>query len=390
MGINKKKRYIDIDVESKAKERIRYLYETFDNVAVSFSAGKDSTAMLLLTIEVAQELGKLPVRVIFFDEEAIHPPTIEYAQRVSNRPDVDFEWYCLPFKHRNACSNDSPFWYCWDPEKVNLWVRDMPSQGIHQHDCFSIGDTFVDFSDKLMKFSNFVLLQGIRTQESMRRFRAVAKKKNENYIIRKSKGVIYAYPVYDMSSEDVWRVVANRSEDYNRTYDYFNRTSLYNRLLHQRVCPPYGEEPLRGLWIYAECFPELWHKMIYRVPGAATAARYGNTELYSRAEKPEGITYRQYIESILMTYSGDHRTFVTKNINAIMEQHGKKTPDPIPDERPHPLTGVSWAFLAKAATRGDFKGRVGQLSAMEAESECERLGITQEQAQKLYGRKGSK
>ena len=84
-----KKKYIDQNVYEKALERIEYLYEVFDDVVVSFSGGKDSTAMLLCAIEVAEKIGRLPVKAVFYDEEAIHPPTIEYVERVRNDPKVD-------------------------------------------------------------------------------------------------------------------------------------------------------------------------------------------------------------------------------------------------------------------------------------------------------------
>ncbi|UPR37639.1 phosphoadenosine phosphosulfate reductase family protein [Vibrio parahaemolyticus] len=367
MAMHRKKEFIEVDVETKAKERIRYLYETFGDVAVSFSGGKDSNALLELVLEVAHELNRVPVRAVFFDEEAIHPPTIEFVHRVAERDDVDLEWYCLEFKHRNACSNDEPFWHCWDKRYEHLWVRDMPVGAITEHSAFKFGDTVPEFCDKLFEYSDTVLVLGIRTQESIRRLRAVLKKKNENYIIRRKRGSMTAYPIYDMSSNDVWRVIANRNADYNKTYDIFNRTRLHDKLLHQRVCPPYGEEPLRGLDLYAECFPELWHKMINRVPGAATAARYGNTELYSRAKKPDNWTYRQYVENVIQTYKGKYREQVVDNLNSMMRYHAKRTADPIPEEDTHPLTGLSYKFLAKAATRGDFKGRVKQMLVDQAE-----------------------
>ena len=124
------KEFQEQNVYDAAKERIRYLYQRFDHVVVSFSGGKDSTALLNVTIEVARELGRLPVRTVFFDEEAIHPPTIEYVERTRQRPEVEMEWYCLEFKHRNACSNEEPFWYCWDSEKQDLWVRPIPENVI--------------------------------------------------------------------------------------------------------------------------------------------------------------------------------------------------------------------------------------------------------------------
>ena len=86
---------VDLDVWTLTLQRIREVYSMFDKVVVSFSGGKDSTVCLNATLHVARELGRLPVRAIFWDEEAIHPPTIEYVRRVYNNPEVHLDWYLL-------------------------------------------------------------------------------------------------------------------------------------------------------------------------------------------------------------------------------------------------------------------------------------------------------
>ena len=85
-----KKKTVDQDVYTAALERFHTLFDRFDKVVVSFSGGKDSTACLNLALEVARERGALPLDVYFWDEEAIHPETIEYVQRVAALPDVRF------------------------------------------------------------------------------------------------------------------------------------------------------------------------------------------------------------------------------------------------------------------------------------------------------------
>lgn len=386
----RKKRYIEANVYEKALERIEYLYANFDDVVVSFSGGKDSTALLLCCIDVATKLGRLPVRAVFYDEEAIHPTTIEYVDRVRQDPRVALEWYCIPIKHRNACSNESPFWYCWDPDKRDLWVRDMPAHAITTHPVFQMGMSMQEFGIEQFRRTGVVCVQGIRTEESIRRYRAVAMKQDENFIAKPAPATFFAYPIYDMSSKDVWKLVQMKDADYNRTYDIFNRTEMHEHFLTQRVCPPYGEEPLRGLWVYAECFPELWHKMIARVPGAATAARYGNTELYSSGFKPDEVSWRQQVQSVLDQYDGDARAAVAAALNAAITRHNRLTADPIPEDQPHLLSGASWKFLSKLVTRGDFKGRIIGTLDKEAQKAQMAAGITQQQAQALHGRKAKR
>ena len=122
-----KKKEIERDVYELAIERIHRTYDIFDNVVVMFSGGKDSTVCLNLVIDVARERNKLPVEVYFFDEEAIPYETIDYVKRVSDLPEVDMHWMCLPVKHRNGCSRTEPYWYPWGPEDKEKWVRPMPN-----------------------------------------------------------------------------------------------------------------------------------------------------------------------------------------------------------------------------------------------------------------------
>tara|TARA_R110000787_G_scaffold105652_2_gene213127 strand:- start:6244 stop:7446 length:1203 start_codon:yes stop_codon:yes gene_type:complete len=375
----RKKQYNETNVYEESLSRIEYLFTSFDNVVVNFSAGKDSTAVLNLALEVAHKLNK-PLTINFFDEEVIHPPTIEYAERVRDlHSNITFNWYCLEFKHRNACSNEEPFWYCWDKNKEDKWVRPLPKNVIREHPKFKKEMSFQEFSTLLPNKEDGLtcIMTGVRTQESFRRMKAMSMKKNDNYISREGH-IAHAHPIYDWSSEDVWLAVTKFGWDYNKTYDVMNKTRMYNKFLQQRVCPPFGEEPLRGLWLYSECFPDMWHKMLNRVKGVSTAWRYANSELYGvgKKVKPEEIeSYKKWAEVILESYDQVAVNTVKTNLNTIIRRHFAKTNDEIPDEANHPLTGTSWAFICKLAIKGDFKGRTGPTLEGNAITEQKKLGI---------------
>lgn len=377
MARARQKEYIETNVYDESLNRIRYLFDSFDNIVVNFSAGKDSTVVLNLAEIVSKEKNK-KITVNFFDEEAIHPPTIEYAKRVSVNPLINFNWWCLEFKHRNACSNEEPFWYCWDVNKKDVWVRELPAKAITSHPKFKKEMSFQEFSSYLPEKSDGLtaILTGVRTQESFRRLKAVSTKKNDNYIARDGH-VAHCHPIYDWSSEDVWLAVHKFKWDYNTTYDVFNKTKMFNKFLGQRVCPPFGEEPLRGLWIYAECFPDMWIKMLSRVKGVGTAWRYANTELYGvgKKVKPENLTYKQWAEVILESYDTVDVNTIKKNLNTLIKRHYDKTNDILPDEEVHPLTGTSWAFICKISIKGDFKGRTGPALEGNAINAQKKLGI---------------
>ena len=92
-------RRIDENVYEAALRRIEDLYNRVDEVVVSFSGGKDSTCVMMVTLEVAKKLGRLPLKVLFFDEEIVDPDTIEYIERVRLRDEIDLYWFCVPVAH---------------------------------------------------------------------------------------------------------------------------------------------------------------------------------------------------------------------------------------------------------------------------------------------------
>ena len=273
-----KRQWSERSVLDESLERMRHLFDRFDKVVVSFSGGKDSTVCLNLALQVARERGRLPLDVYTFDEEAIHPETVDYIARVATLPEVRFRWYCLPILHRNACSRRQPYWHPWSPSERHLWVRELPPGAITSAPWFKLGMTMPDCAPFVYgpEHGTVADVRGIRAQESIRRLRLVSMKVEDNWIAGARNGHNFSVsPIYDWATEDVWMAPKLFGWDYNRTYDVFDKAGV--SLHAQRVCPPYGEEPLGGLHQYAECWPDLWHRMIARVPGAATAARYART-----------------------------------------------------------------------------------------------------------------
>lgn len=48
------------------------------------------------------------------------------------------EWYCLPLRHRNACSRRHPWWWPWAPEAEDRWCRPLPAEALTTLDGFPI------------------------------------------------------------------------------------------------------------------------------------------------------------------------------------------------------------------------------------------------------------
>jgi predicted phosphoadenosine phosphosulfate sulfurtransferase len=125
--------------------------------------------------------------------------------------------------------------------------------------------------------------------------------------------------------------------------------------------------------------------MINRVAGVATAWRYANTELYGVGgiQKPDNLTWKEYIKYIVDTYSGKEKTYVIENVNYYIKLHQSRAKDSIHDIEASPLTGISYRWLCKIAHKGDFKGR--QMPDNERAAAMKRLDITQDDAVRLYG-----
>lgn len=383
-----KKKHTDTNVYDAAVERFDFLFRTYDKVVVSFSGGKDSTVCLNLALEAARRAGKLPLEAIFFDEEAIHPPTIDYVERVRQHPDIKLHWICVPVKHRNACSRKEPWWYPWNPAEKEKWIRPLPEGAITDLPGFKFGMTMPECAHFLYgpKDGMVAMVRGIRADESLRRYRSVSFKEADNWIMRAIDGnIVPCSPIYDWNSQDVWVAPAKHGWDYNITYDIFDKVGVPLNL--QRVCPPYGEEPLRGLHLYAECFPELWHAMIGRVHGAATAARYANTELYSYSvqEPPKGMTWREYLDQVLELNEPEERKQIITTINELIRRHNKRSKREIHDSEPCPISGVSWKFLCFLAIRGDLKGRRAGNIITEANKTLKKMNISLHEAIRTDG-----
>ena len=369
-----KPKEIDKNVYELAIERIEESYRRFDTVGVSFSGGKDSTTVLNLVLEVATRKKRLPLEVLFYDEEAIPPDTIDYVRRIYNRPDIKMRWYCIPIKHRNACARSQPFWYTWNKDKKDLWVLPLPPEGLTELKNYTDGKYgwghMMDLDTLVWPVEDYGTvgqLMGIRAQESMTRLRAVIRRETNNYIIKshpehtpfpQNDNVWKVYPIYDWKTEDVWTAPRKFGWDYNITYDLFDKIGLTP--LQQRLSAPYGEEPLQRFATYKQCWPEMWEKLIKRVPGANTAAIYSKTKLYGFGgvqQKPEDMTWHDFIKYIVEKWDPKVRKTVAGRVKTEINIHYSKTTDPIPDKDPHPLSGISWKHLVMLASRGDFKQR---------------------------------
>ncbi len=356
-----------------ARKRIEMAFDMSDYQIVAFSGGKDSTVLLNLCLEEAHRRHICPLDVLFVDEEAVAPPTIEYMHRIRERPDVNLLWSCVPTKHRNACSRKEPWWLTWDPAREADWCRPRPTcAGVLTaenrpdipHD-ISIAEQMPYFVPTSKGTSCQFL--GRRCSESLTRHRMITRRRGIQSFIAPNgfhKSMYTADPIYDMQDHDVWLAALEHGWDYNQAYDAFNKLGI--SVFKARIAPPYGEEPSENLWMWAQAWPELWDRMQSRVAGADSGARYSRSPLYLKTGNfgpSKGETWKEYTHRLLGLWPETHRAVVTANVRKLLTHHRNTCirklgfVEPMHETEKHDLSGMSWKVVAMVAGKGVLKGR---------------------------------
>lgn len=369
------KKYLDIDVFSAAKERIAWVFDSFEKVYVSFSAGKDSTVMLHMVMEEAIKRNRR-VGVLLVDLEAQYRLTMDHAREMFElyKDYADIHWVCLPISLRNAVSVYQPKWLCWDKEKEDIWVRPMPEESISEENYFPFFRKGMEFEEFVPEFGEWyaggrecACLVGIRTDESLNRFRSLAnnkkvKKDNKQWTTLVSDNVYNIYPIYDWRTEDVWAYHGkNPDKPYNRLYDYMHKAGL--KISQMRICQPYGDDQRRGLWLFHLIEPETWARIVARVNGANGGAMYmqewGNINGYRKITKPEGHTWESFSKLLISSLPPAMREHYTNKIFTFMKWWEKKGyEEGIPDAADYDMEqkrlAPSWRRVCKSLLRNDY------------------------------------
>lgn len=353
------KKYLDKSVYEMAKERISFIFNEFNSIYVSFSSGKDSGVMLNMAIDEARK-RKRKIGVLFIDLEAFYQKSIEFTERMfnDNLDVVEPMWVCLPLNQPNGLSYMETSWLCWDKEKKEIWVRQMPeNQWVINED-----NNPIDIYKKNMTFENFVkyfgrwygkgektaCLVGIRTDESLSRFHAIsadkinAMYKNKIYSSKIINNVYNFYPIYDWIVDDIWTYNGRFNKDYNKLYDLMYKAGV--PLNKMRVDEPFGNESKAGLNQFRVIEPETWQKVVNRVSGANFGCIYHNNKIANTKHPlPKNHTWKSYVEFLLNTlpkktaehYRKKFDTFIKvwKEQGCVLtDEHIKRLEETIPDK----------------------------------------------------------
>lgn len=393
---------IGIDVLTAARHRISWTFDTFEKIYLSFSAGKDSTVMLHLVSEEARK-RKRKFGLLLIDLEGQYKLTIDHAIACFNEYSdcTEHFWVCAEIHLRNAVSVYEPHWLCWDQTKKESWIREKP--GLHYP------EIFFPFYHRGMEFEEFVpefgawysegkscaCFVGIRSDESLNRYRTIASDKKAMYDGRKwtslVKDEVYnIYPIYDWNVQDIWIYHGKRPDKrYNRLYDLMYKAGLTPSQM--RICQPYGDDQRRGLWLFHLIEPETWARVVARVNGANGGALYvgesGNVTGYRRISKPVGHTWKSFAKLLMSSMPDKSKVHYDAKISVFIKWWmDRGYPDGIPDEAPYEMEAnklaPSWRRICKSLLRNDYWGKSMGFSQTKSEAYEKYLALIKRKKEK--------
>jgi len=349
--------YIDKTVLQASQERISKAFDTFERIYISFSGGKDSSVMTHLVMAEAIKRNR-KVGFLIIDLEAQYNDTIKHIYHMIDmyKEYIDLHWVCAELLLRNAVSNFQPRWICWDSDKKDVWVRDMPKEAsdLSQY----------DFYVPKMEFEEFMVLFG--EWYSQGKLAIVSRKdglmlNNWKWTTKVSKNLYNVYPIYDWRTEDIWVYNSKfRHLPHNKVYDKMMMAGV--KISQQRLCQPYGDDQRRGLWLYHILEPETWYKLVNRVNGVNSGALYiqenGNMTGYHKISKPEGHTWQTFCNLLLSTMpkkTSDHyKERFKKFIKGWQDRGYLVIPDEAPEDLERKCWAPSWRRMCKVILRNDY------------------------------------
>lgn len=308
--------YLDTDVFTAAKERIKHCLLTHDRCAISYSGGKDSFAVLHLVRMVMDEMGwTQPLDVVFRDEELIPDDVIDHVCALRDEPDKwTLHYFAVPMRNQFFVLGKHMPYIQWDNNRE--WVRPKPDFAITdlhpegkpllQNEMQGLTNVRLGWKGKVCMFN------GIRAQESLLRFRSCNLTKNRyNYIAGDSGGAKDSYfvkPIYDWSTLDIFRFFYDFDLRYCQIYDTEMLAGTPDSEL--RVSTPLHDQAYSYLCRLRVMYPTFFQQLCSVFPGLSAHERYwrdvdrfGIIDQYPKSF--EGIL--QYIEDKIDDYHNRER-----------------------------------------------------------------------------------
>lgn len=368
------KRMLNINVFEASKQRIEWTFDNFEKICVSFSGGKDSTVMFHMTMEEAIKRNK-KVAVLFLDWECQYKLTIDHVRHMFElyKDYIIPYWIAVPILSDNACSQFEPEWVAWEEGKEDIWVREKDNMSIQDKSFFPFWYENITFEEFVPLFGQWygegdltACLVGIRTQESLNRYRTLANTRKtlfdeKLFTTNIADNVFNVYPIYDWTASDDWTYFAKSGKCYNQIYDRMHQAGL---TIHQmRVDEPFGATARKGLWMYQIIEPKTWSKMVLRISGANSASLYskemGNILGNNKVALPKGHTWESFSMLLLKTMPEKTSEHYKGKIAVYLKWYRDRGyPDGIPDASDYNMEQKgkvpSWRRICRTLLRNDY------------------------------------
>ena len=194
---------------------------------VSFSGGKDSTAMLLMMIEKEIKIDE----IIFLDTGAEFPDMYNHIKKVENyinrkiiilKAENNFEYMMLHYEKKKG-KNKGQKGYSW-PDFRNRWCTQYLKKSV--------------ISKYLKKYKNDEIIE----------FHGIAADEVERLNKNKEKNIRYPLAEWNISEKQALQYCYDKGFTWNGLYKNFDRVSCW-------CCPLKSLKELRILY---KKYPELW------------------------------------------------------------------------------------------------------------------------------------
>lgn len=275
--------YSEKNVYEAALERYRFIFQEFYGkrpIVVTISGGKDSTVCLYLVKEIMDEMGIEKIPVLFLDQEAETPMTVEYIRHIMHLPWVEPYWVQSYFQEWNASKGE---WFnVWGPGEEWIREKEPDSYGnleIPHNRYFS---KTLHQVTKMLFGSDYLSLGGVRIEESPARLDGLIRGEVLPGITwgkctgfnkdGTPKGLVL-YPIWDWKVYDVWYYIFSNKLPYCKLYNYqFTK----NPLRGCRVSSLIHEQAIQDLGAIKEVDPWFYDKLVRRVSNVNTSVHVFN------------------------------------------------------------------------------------------------------------------
>lgn len=337
-------KYVDSDVLTEARKRIRHIMDTHDTIIVGFSGGKDSLVVLHLVRQIQLERGiTAPVKVWFYDEELIPDQVIDFVNEYRQLDWIDLIWLCVPLKSSKFILGDNHDYIQWDPARRHVrpmpeWATTLDDLGISARAAAGLTQYDMNMLEARLFKGKIAHLTGIRASESIVRYRASVNKVNENYI--NSSGhprVSLCKPIFDWQENDVFRFFYDNGIRYCPLYDaqIWARQDL-------RVSTPLHAEASKRFAGLRAASPTFYDQVIDVFPEMAVQERYWGQQTDRRATIDTLPQLERWIRDTIT--DPQQRALALKRFRSVSGRHER-------DPENYPLQHIVNSFLTGAHKR---------------------------------------